>query len=267
MANPAIHTEKGQSLEGAPKQEKSSSTAAFSGIVSTSKKDRALPNPCGTTEIGKINIAIHNFMTTLKGIKKYGELYVMGSVNALQNITNLIRQTSTIIAAVMKTLVNRLRDFLIDKIHKGIQDLINQLLPELAKSIKNTIIQVVVDNIFCAFKDIVNNLINLVVDFLKELVEKIINVPFCAAQQFTNALINNVAAIIDEAVGPILDQVNDVLGGVAKIVGNVFQAIDYILGFESFLCAAPNCPGKLLSLTQVHGQVHQKQMLTHLMIS
>ena len=75
----------------------------------------------------------------------------MGSVNALQNITNLIRRTSTIIAAVMKTLVNRLRDFLIDKIHKGIQDLINQLLPELAKSIKNTIIQVVVDNIFLCF--------------------------------------------------------------------------------------------------------------------
>ena len=142
----------------------------------------------------------------------------------------------------MKTLVNRLRDFLIDKIHRGIQDLIDKLLPQIAKSIKNTIIQVVVDNIFCAFKDIVKNLVNLAVDFLKELVEKVINVPFCAAQQFTNALVNNVAALVDTAVGPILDQINDVLGGVGRIVGNVFQALDFILGLESFLCAAPNCP-------------------------
>ena len=211
-------------------------------MIKDSKKERPLPNPCGKSELGKINIALHNFMTTLKGIKSYGELYVMGSINALQNVTNLIRQTSTIIAAVMKTLVNRLRDFLVDKIHKAIQQVIDDLLPQVAKSIKNTVVQTVVDNIFCAFKDIVKNLLNLVVDFLKELVEKVINVPFCAAQQFTNALVNNVAAMVDEAVGPLLDQINDVLGGVGKIVGSVFQALDYILGFESFLCAAPNCP-------------------------
>ena len=242
MTKPATQTEKGQNLKDTPKEEKAISTAAAAGILNDSEKERPLPAPCGESEIGKINIAIHNFMTTLKGIKQYGELYVMGSINAVQNITSLIRETGTIIAAVMKILVNRLRDFLIDKIHAGIQDLIDIYLPQVAKSIKNTIIQVVVDNIFCAFKDIVKNLLNLAIDFLKELVEKIINVPFCAAQQFTNAFINNIAAMIDDAVGPLLDQINDVLGGVTKIVGNVFQALDYILGFESFLCAAPNCP-------------------------
>lgn len=242
MAKSATQGDKGFNLKDTLKEEKAISTAAAAGLLNDSKKERSLPDPCGKSELGKINIALHNFMTTLKGIKSYGELYVMGSINALQNVTNLIRQTSTIIAAVMKTLVNRLRDFLVDKIHKAIQQVIDDLLPQVAKSIKNTVVQTVVDNIFCAFKDIVKNLLNLVVDFLKELVEKVINVPFCAAQQFTNALVNNVAAMVDEAVGPLLDQINDVLGGVGKIVGSVFQALDYILGFESFLCAAPNCP-------------------------
>ena len=242
MAKHATQTEKGQNLKDAPKQEKAVASAGHAAAVAAAKKERPLPDPCGKSELGKINIALHNFMTALKGIKKYGELYVMGTINKLQNLTSLIRQTSTIIGAVMKTLVNRLRDFLIDKIHRGIQDLIDKLLPQIAKSIKNTIIQVVVDNIFCAFKDIVKNLVNLAVDFLKELVEKVINVPFCAAQQFTNALVNNVAALVDNAIGPILDQINDVLGGVGRIVGSVFQALDFILGLESFLCAAPNCP-------------------------
>ena len=242
MAKSATQSDKGFNFPETPKEEKAISTAAAAGLLNDSKKERPLPDPCGKSELGKINIALHNFMTTLKGIKSYGELYVMGSINALQNVTNLIRQTSTIIAAVMKTLVNRLRDFLVDKIHKAIQQVIDDLLPQVAKSIKNTVVQTVVDNIFCAFKDIIKNLLNLVVDFLKELVEKVINVPFCAAQQFTNALVNNVAAMVDESVGPLLDQINDVLGGVGKIVGSVFQALDYILGFESFLCAAPNCP-------------------------
>lgn len=238
----ATQTDKGASLKNTPKEEKGSSSAAFHALIEDSKKERVLPEPCGKSEIGKINIAIHNFMTTIKGIKKYGELYVMGTINRLQNITSLIRETATIIGAVMKTLMNRLRDYLIDKIHRGIQDLIDKLLPQIAKAIKNTIVQVVVDNIFCKFKDIVKNLVNLAIDFLKELVEKIINVPFCAAQQFTNALVNNIAALVDNSVGPILDQINDILGGVGKIVGNVFQALDFILGLESFLCAAPNCP-------------------------
>ena len=243
MANTAAsQTSKGQNLKDTPLSEKGSKSAAFAALVADSKIENAAPDPCGKSELGKINIALHNFMTTLKGIKAYGELYVMGSINKLQNLTSLIRETGTIIAAVMKTLVNRLRDFLIDKIHTGIQDLIDMLLPQIAKAIKNTIVQVVVDNIFCAFKNIVKNLLNLAIDFLKELVEKIINVPFCAAQQFTNAFVNNIAALVDNAVGPLLDQINDVLGGVGKIVGSVFQALDFILGLESFLCAAPNCP-------------------------
>ena len=192
--------------------------------------------------MSKINTALQKFFEVVKGIKKYGNLYVNGTINKLQNITALIRNTSQIIGAVLKTLVNRLRDFLLDKIRKGISDLINMLLPTVAKIIKNTIIQAVVDNIFCAFKDIVKNLANMAGDFLFELVGKIVNVPFCAAQQFTNALINNIAAIVDNAVGPILDKINDVLGGVTKIVGSVFQALDFILGFEAFLCAKPNCP-------------------------
>ena len=242
MAKNASQTEKGQNLKDTPKQEKGVSSAAHAAAVAAAKKERPLPDPCGKSEMGKINIALHNFMTALKGIKQYGELYVMGTINKLQNLTTLIRNTSKIVGAVLKILVNRLRDFLIDKIHTAISKLIDKLLPQIAKSIKNTIIQVVVDNIFCAFKDIIKNLANLAVDFLKEMVEKVINVPFCAAQQFTNALVNNVAALVDTAVGPILEQINDVLGGVGKIVGSVFQALDFILGFESFLCAAPNCP-------------------------
>ena len=217
-------------------------SSAFNKSVADGKEKTSLPDPCGKTTLGKISIALDNFFTTLKGIKKYSDTYITPTINAISNITTLISQTSEIIAAVLKILINRLRDFLLDQIRKGIELLIDQLLPTIAKAIKNTIIQTVVDNLFCAFKDIVKNLVNLVGDFLFELVGKIVNAPFCAAEQFANALVNNVAAIVDDAIAPILGKINDLLGGVTKIIGNVFQALDYILGFEAFLCAAPNCP-------------------------
>jgi len=238
----ARETPKGFTFKNTPDCEKFFNSVAFRDAITRYQTERDLPDPCGTSEMSKINTELQKFFTIIKGIKKYGDLYVNGTINKLQNITALIRSSSQIIGAVLKTLINRLRDYLLDKIRRGIEDLIDKILPTIAKAIKNTIIQIIVDNIFCAFKDIVKGLANLVTDFLFELVGKIVNVPFCAAQQFTNALVNNIAAIADKSIGPVLDQINDVLGGVTKIVGDVFQALDYILGFEAFLCAKPNCP-------------------------
>ena len=233
---------KGYTFLDTPAWEKYIKSSDFARISQIYNKERDLPDPCGKGELSKINIALKKFFTALKGIKEYGELYINGSINKISNITNLIKSTSKIIAGVLKSLISRLRDFLIDKIRKALDSVLDSILPTVAKQYKNTTIQLIIDQIFCSFKDIISNLLNLVIDFLNELIGKIINVPFCATQQFVNALINNLAAIIDKTLGPILDQVNDILGGVGKIVGSVFEAIDFILGFESFLCAAPNCP-------------------------
>ena len=238
----APQTTKPQNSSETPKSEKISYSVVYNKAIDDGKEKIALPDPCGTTTVNKIHIALSNFFTALKGIKQYANVYITPAINAVSNITSIISQTANIIGSVLKSLMNRLRDFLIDKIRKGIESLIEMLLPTVARNIKNTVIQTIVDNLFCAFKNIIGGLADLALDFLNELVGKVVNAPFCAAQQFTNALINNVAAVVDSAVGPLLDQINNILGGVTKIVGSVFQALDYILGFEAFLCAKPNCP-------------------------
>ena len=205
-------------------------------------ESRNLPDVCGDGSLGAINTELLKFFQRLKAIKGYGELYINGAINKVGKVTSLIRKTSTIIAGILKSLVQRTRDFLIGKIRAGIQDLIDMLLPTVAKNIKNTIIQRIIDNILCKFKDLISGLIEMVGDFLFELAAKIVNVPFCAALQWTNGLINKLASDIDRALGPILDAINDVLGSVATVVGSVFDALNFILGFESFLCEQPNCP-------------------------
>ena len=205
-------------------------------------EEYATANPCGTTDMDKINVELLKFFKKLKGIKKYANLYINGSLNKITSVTNLVRSTGSIIAAVLKGLVQRFRNYVLYKIRRGIIDVIDKLFPNNVVNIKRNLFQKIIDSILCKFKDIMNGLKDLVVDFLFELIGKIANAPFCVAEQFTNALVNNLASSIDGAIAPVLDQISDVLGGATKFAGQIFEALDFILGFEAFLCARPACP-------------------------
>jgi hypothetical protein len=217
-------------------------TKAYAQALSILQTEVALPDPCGKSDLAKINTELLKFFNTLKEIRKFGDTFINSAFNDIYRIQNLIRNTASIVGAVLKGLMQNLRNWLLDKIRRGIQDLIDMLFPTLAKNLKNTIIGQIIDNVLCAFKGIIGNLGSLVGDFLFELVGKVVNAPLCAVQQFTNGLINNVVALVDDALGPVLDGINDLLSGVGKIAGSIFEAIDFILGFEAYLCQKPNCP-------------------------
>lgn len=205
-------------------------------------QERALPDPCGTSTMSKINVALKSFFKTLKAIKKYGELYVYGTINKLSKVTDLIASTADIIAAVLKILVERIRAWLLNLIRKLIDQVVDALFNTFGALVKDALVEEIVKAILCKFDDIIKGLSKLVTDFLFALVQNVVNPAFCAIEQFTNSLINNLAAQIDRAIAPLLSAINDVLGGVAQVAGSVFQAIEYILGFETFLCTQPECP-------------------------
>ena len=217
-------------------------TEAYRKALGILQTEVALPDPCGKSDLAKINTELLKFFNTLKEIRKFGDTFINSAFNDIYRIQNLIRNTASIVGAVLKGLMQNLRNWLLDKIRRGIQDLIDMLFPTLAKNLKNTIIGQIIDNVLCAFKGIIGNINNLIGDFLFGIVGKVVNAPLCAVQQFTNGLINNVVALVDDALGPVLDSINDLLGGVGKIAGSIFEAIDFILGFEAYLCQKPNCP-------------------------
>jgi len=238
------HQTQGKSwrFKDTPKCEQFAASTTYQNAVKEFEEKFTLPNPCGSGELSRINTALHKFFTALKGMKKYGDLYINGAINKTRKLTRLLRNAGNIIGSAMKTLMQKARDWLLRKIRNGIKDLIHMLFPTIAKSIKESIIGKIIDTVLCKFKEVMANLPNIILDFLFELIGKVVNIPFCAAQQWSNGLLNNLVSQIDTAIGPILDEINDVLSGVGKIAGSVFEAVDFILGFESFLCEKPNCP-------------------------
>ena len=235
-------TDKGKSYKETPACESFLNSAAYKQAYETLTEPIDLPDPCGKGELGKINTALQKFFKRLKAFKKYGQQYLNAATLKVQKIRNLIKSTTDAIAGALKSLMQKVRNWLIDKIRKAVDGVVEALFPLLARKIKNTIIGEIINQLLCAFKGIIGSLGNLVGDFLFELIGKVVNIPFCAAQQFANGLINNVASMLDSLLGPILNGIDNLLGGVGKIAGSIFKAIDFVLGLESFLCARPNCP-------------------------
>lgn len=235
-------TDKPNIFKNTPECEQYLKSIAQKSADGVYEKDVPLADPCGKSLMSQINTQLLSFFKTLKAIKKYADFYVNGAINQIQNISKLIRGTSEIIGALLKIALQRMRNWLLKEIRKAITSAIDYLLPNLASAIKGTVIQKLVDGIFCKFKDIMNGLVNMVADFLFELIGKIVNAPFCLAEQWVNSMVSKLGADIDKVVGPILDSINDIIGDAGQILGSVFEAIDFILGLEAFLCEKPECP-------------------------
>jgi len=207
------------------------------------KKEYSTGDPCKDADgTDSIAVEIEKLFTVLKAVQKYGDFYINGAINKVENIQSQISAVTVAIASILKTLVQRLRNWILNKLKALIEQALTYVATTLAKELKQAIVGGIVDQIFCAFEEIIGGLVGLVGDFLYALIGQIINTPFCAAEQWTNALVDNLVNSIDEALAPIFDSINDILGGVAEIAGSIYEAIDFILGLQGFLCGAPDCP-------------------------
>ena len=200
-------------------------------------------DPCASEgKLGEINTNLNKLFVFLRGVQKYGDLYINGAINKVQKLRNTISAITGAIAGVLKSLVQRLRNWVLNKLKKLINDALEMIMTNFLRTIKESIVAAVVDQIFCAFEKIIKGLFDLVGDFLYSLIGQVIQTPFCAAEQWTNALINRLVNDIDNALSSVFDSINDILGGVGSIYGSVSSAISYILGFQGFLCGGPECP-------------------------
>lgn len=203
----------------------------------------AVAQPCRPGTLTEIDTTLRNFFNFLRGVQEYGDLYVNGVLGESQKLTYEISRTISIVSGVLRTFTQRLRNFILGLIRELIQGAIQCLLTPLLEQIKDTVFGLILDQLMCRFDEIMDNLKNLVTDFLFALVNLGINNPaFCAMEAFTNALLNRLADDIDNAIAPILDQIGDLLGGAAQVVGSVFSVINQVLAYEGLLCSEPKCP-------------------------
>ena len=208
-------------------------------------RDSVKAAPCGKNNAANIYVSLKKFFIFLRGLKKYGDKYINGTIKAVSNLQSEIRATISEIAGVLKGITQRSREWVLRKIKAGIDDLIYLTNPPQTKETTKSKLAITLDKVFCKFDDIIDGLFNLVGDFLYSFIGKVINVPFCAVENYVNAILNKLLNDIDRAMKPFFDSINKALAPVSKVMGSVYQAIDFILGFEGFLCEQPECNEEL----------------------
>jgi len=199
---------------------------------------------CKSGTIGAINTNVSKLFIFLKRVKKYGDTakeYIDVATGKVRNLQRMVSKITRAIAGVLKTITQRIRNWILNKLRKMIDAAINTFFPRLLQTIKDSFIGVILDQIFCIFGKISKALTGLVGDFLYSLIGQVINAPLCAIERWTNALINNLVNKIDNMLAPVFGKITDMLGGGLKIIGSVMGVIDKILGFEGFLCGNPKC--------------------------
>ena len=200
-------------------------------------------DPCKNKDgTDSIAVEIEKLFIRLKAIQKYGDFILNTVSNSVENIQSTISAITSAIAGILKSLVQRLRNWVLNKLKALIEQALTYIATNLAKELKKAIVNSIIDQIFCAFEEIIGGLVGLVGDFLYSLIGQIINTPICAVESWLNALTAKLVNDIDNALAPIFDSINDILSGVGTIAGSVYEAIDFILGLQGFLCGAPNCP-------------------------
>jgi hypothetical protein len=217
-------------------------TSSYENFKLLSNYSWNLGDPCGEGILGDLSVTLNNFFTLLRGIQQYSNVYIVGSINMIQNIAGEITKVSEAIASILKTLIQRIRNWILNKIRELIDKALESFLTPRTKQIKEGVLQTLIEQLACSFDDIIDGLVDFAGDFLYSLVGQIIQTPLCAVQNYLNAMMNRLSLEIEESIQPFLNQLGDVLGGVINIVGQVNGIIDQILGYEAFFCARPECP-------------------------
>jgi len=217
-------------------------TASYEQFKLLSEYEWNLGDPCGEGTLGELSVKLNNFFTFLRGIQQYSNTYIRGSINMIQNVAAEITKVSEGIAAILKTLIQRVRNWILNKIRELIDNALESLLTPLTKQIKEGLLQQLIEQLACSFDDIIDGLVDFVGDFLYALVGQIIQTPLCAVENYLNAMLNRLSSDIEDAIQPFLNQLSDVLGQTLSIIGQVDGIINKILGYEAFFCARPECP-------------------------
>ena len=194
--------------------------------------------------VGVITGALEDFTKLLINVEKYGEFYVNAVTGMVVNFQEEMNEIARKVAGALTGKINNMRDYLFGEIEEKINAFTNKIIPEELKPKFGESIKKITDTIYCLFGNVISGLRNMIGNFLKTLVGKIVNVPLCAAEQLVGTLLNDVLGSINDTITPILSSLTSTLGGA---LGSVSSLIDKALSganllFNFLACDDLKCP-------------------------
>jgi len=185
---------------------------------------------------------LKSFLFEVKRAKRASQQFIGAVSNLNSNISSLITTYTNLIAALAKSLIAKIRGFIVNRLNKELTRLFELLPPNLrpntaqvSKKVNNTI--------QCVFNKIISGLLGIVKSLLEQVVDRYVNAPLCAAESFVSNLISS---FLGDLTSGILGALGEISGVALDVAGLLFQAFDILIGVLQFLSCEPDLDCQIL---------------------
>ena len=240
-----LHTEDG----------KLTTSAAAAAFERDNTKEQNKPSTCEDNVVGDIAQALTDFVAFASVLESFQGNFIDPLTNAIVDMEQQIRDTAEAVQRIIKKALNNIRTGLIKRIMnlfkifaaigKRLNPLDFFLGPAAQKAFKK-----IIKIIFCLFDTIFGDILPFIVNLIKGLLGRVINVGICAVEQFTSGIVGKLMDMIKKVTGPILAGINWLTGGLGNITNVLSKVSTYARQIIAFLdCTGVKCnkPSKWVS--------------------
>ncbi len=185
---------------------------------------------------------LKSFLFEVKRAKRASQQFIGAVSNLNSNISTLITTYTNLIAALAKSLIAKIRGFIVNRLNKEITKLFELLPPNLRPNVAQ-VSKKVNNTIQCVFNKIISALLGIVKNLLLQAVDRYVNAPLCAAESFVASLISS---FLGELTSGILGALGEISGVALDVAGLLFQAFDILIGVLQFLSCEPDLDCQIL---------------------
>ena len=225
------------------------------------QRKTVLLSPCESVKsaLKAIQIELENLTKDIDKVLNAAQSYVDAVSNKIGEIQSLIANFAFIIAKYMKVIFNKIMEYVLKQVNKGLSPTVELLPPNLRNryfDIKETITELIT----CLYNKITNNLCALIQGLLDKALKRQLPpekrrpdgtmilqtpvTPICSVEQLTGDVIALNMSEMTTGIDSILDNVNKFLSDIQKELGNVSDIIgsikDLIGGISGSLTSALN---------------------------
>lgn len=191
--------------------------------------------------MGDVAKTMQSFIEVIKGLEQNKEEFVDPILNRVVNIDKIIGEASDRISGNMSNVIRQARKDLFEDIDEKVGDVLTFLSPD--NLIKKLELKKQKDIAYCLMENVINGLRDMIGEFLKGMLGKIINFPLCAAEQFLGGLISKITDKIQGLLGPILGAIGKMagigLGNFSSIMNKATGALQ--AGLKLLECEGSSC--------------------------
>tara|TARA_Y100001963_G_C6790457_1_gene455106 strand:- start:2462 stop:4534 length:2073 start_codon:yes stop_codon:yes gene_type:complete len=199
---------------------------------SIEQADAGCTTPAGMG--GEITKVLQGFINRVNELEQYKDGFIDPVLGTIVNMDKMIDKAARELDGAISGIIRKARTEMFKTINTGVENALTFLDP--ANLIKELEVKKKQDSIFCAIENFLKGLQNMIKNFLKELIGKLLNFPLCAAENFLGGLLGDIASKIQGLIAPFTSAVSklagitipsfmDLIGNAMGLVQNALQLL------------------------------------------